>query len=202
MEMRQVHNELDDLARFGGCTRLLGQYKIIGDELESLDLEMRSRRGRVDPEILRNFRQALAFISTEVLSAYREDLLDPNVSSSELFIQSDRDTWRVLTLVLGGIALALAVGLGMASAGASFLFSFSVAFLLAAPFAIAWQYAPREAVVRRLRFARWLMKEIDRRNGGSGIRVRMRRTASGFRPLWAPSVGGSVASCMKIAVRD
>lgn len=194
MAMPELDNHSQQPVRFGGCRQLLGQYQIIGTELERLETTAQRFRAQLESSALRSFQQSLSFISTEVLRAYREDLLDPDIVSTELFIHRGGRAWRMPTVVMGGIAIALAIGLGFASAGASFLFSFSVAFLLAAPFVIAWQYAPRETVLRRLRFAHWLSKEIERRGGGSGVRNRIHRVSSYMPPLWSPYVGNGTAS--------
>jgi hypothetical protein len=192
--MPELDNHSQQPVRFGGCRQLLGQYQIIGTELERLETTAHRFRSQLETSALRSFQQSLSFVPTEVLRAYREDLLDPDIVSAELFIHRGGRAWRMPAVVIGGIAIALAIGLGLASAGASFLFSFSVAFLLAAPFVIAWQYAPREAMIRRLRFAHWLSKEIERRGGGSSIRSRVGRAGSYVPHLWSPYVGNSAAS--------
>ncbi|MCB0331225.1 MAG: hypothetical protein KDD70_16260 [Bdellovibrionales bacterium] len=173
-----------DIHSFGGCSRLLRQYQIVGKELERVAESMDCYRSAPCPEAMRNFRQSLVFIPTEVLRSYRDDLLDPSISSERLFISSLHNRWRLPVLAIIGVIGAVGLGLGAASSGASFFLSFAITLSIATPFAVVWHLAPRDGVLRRLRFAKWLADEIARRNG-DGTSVRRRRTTSILSPLWS-----------------
>ena len=177
-----------ELHPFGGCDRLLRQYKIVGQELERLSRTLRvfnpAFSSVPEGEGLKHFQQSLSFIPTEVLDSYRSDLLDPQIRSERLFIKADRHLWRLPLLAFSGMIGAIALGLHAASSGASFFLSFGVTLLIAAPFAAIWHLAPRDGTLRRLRFAQWLAEEIHRRNGDDGG-ARERKQTSILSPLWA-----------------
>ena len=111
------------------------------------------------------FQAELAFVNTEVLEVYLDDLLDLQVKENSIYIKSPLRLYFVGLLNLAGFLGALAIGLYSAASGASMLFSFSVAVLIASPFAVLWHVCPLDKLSRRMRFAKVISQEIARRRG-------------------------------------
>ena len=149
---------------FGGCNRLLNDYRTLGREL--LCYERGNRLyGYRSFTAFSAFREGVAFVPVEVLESYLEDLLDLDIGEDRLFIQREGRSLRMPAICLFGLAAALAVGLGAAKTGASEMISLAIAVLLAVPFALLWHFYPKTAVTRRVLFARVLSQEIARRRG-------------------------------------
>ena len=147
---------------FGGCSRLLLNYRTIGAALRSF--ERRSwpfgiAQSRYIAE--KDFRIAVAYISVEVLESYLEDLLDLDLGEERLFIeqpgvQISFPTLAAVAMVfclLGG-ALAL---MAQTSPLLSTLFGCALA-LLVLGVAVSSHQA-----TRRMRFANLLSQEINNR---------------------------------------
>ena len=159
---------------FGGCSRLLTDYRTIGREL--LAFEQANRLyGYRSFRAFTAFREGVVFVSVEVLESYLEDLLDLEVPEEKLCIQREAARFRGLpALCFSGMVTGLGIGLFAARTGASLLLSSALAVAIAAPFAILWHFSPRSRVTRRMLFARVLSQEISRRRGrdkdeGAGI---------------------------------
>jgi hypothetical protein len=149
---------------FGGCNRLLTQYRTIGRELlrtEGNRLQYRCDTARIAQE----FREGVCFVGLEVLESYLEDLLDREVSEESLFIARKGWTGALIWIALAGILCAVAAGLCYGSSGASLVESSSVTLALSLPFVVLWQVSPYSGLVRRLSFARTVSHEISRRRG-------------------------------------
>lgn len=186
---------------FGGCDRMLGQYKIIGQELERLSQTLRHYTSVPSMEEIKSFQQSLAFIPTEILDSYREDLLDPQIRPERLFIQTTKFSWKLPLIAFSGMSGAIALGLHAASSGANFFLSFGVTLLIAAPFAAIWHFVPRDGTTKRLRYAQWLAEEIHRRNGDGGT-PRERKHTSILSPLWAGARHANIEGAFSRAILD
>ncbi|MDC0358864.1 hypothetical protein OAO01_08615 [Oligoflexia bacterium] len=144
---------------FGGCRKLLGNYKAIGFAL--LQFEDSSKGDAATEE----FRVDVSFVSIEALEAYLEDLLDLKISEDILFLNQDKFRLRASHFFPVGIAGAMALGIYAASRGASLLLSLSLALFMAVPFALFWQLSPHGKTARRMLFAKVVSHEISRRRG-------------------------------------
>lgn len=148
---------------FGGCNKLLNQYKSIGSELLKFEGHVASYAytSRVAQQ---EFREGIAFVPLEVLESYLEDLLDLEVPEEKLFIRRESFNIPPVYVAFAGLLLAMGLGIYAASAGASFFFSFALTASLSFPFAYMWQ-STRSSVGRRMRFAQVLSQEVSRRRG-------------------------------------
>lgn len=140
---------------FGGCNRLLGHYKTIGDELLQIEVD-----GSIG-----SLREGVAFIPVEVLESYLEDLLDLGVKEETLYIKRDQYWLRSWQVLASGVGLALCSGLYAASAGSSIPTSFGVILMLGLPFGLIFYFSPKAGLMRRMYFAQVLSAEISRRRG-------------------------------------
>ncbi len=145
------------------------QYGIIGQEL--LDLES---QGGISGKLLGgdrfamaalSFREAVVFVSVEVLEAYLEDLLNVKVSERRLCIKRTpalRGAYLAATIVL-------VAGCGVVVCGwwnaALTLKPFLTASSAALATLLLWLYFPRATLARRIAFARLVSYEICRRRG-------------------------------------
>jgi predicted neutral ceramidase superfamily lipid hydrolase len=157
---------------FGPDGSLAQQYQLIGRELVRIEQSSFVRGIRSEP-MVRNLRQALAFIAVEVLESYLEDLLDLEVSEEKLFINRPTLTVRTFAVCSMGVVLALIVGLFAARSGASLLLAFSLTVLLALPFAVIWHYVPKTTLMRRMLYAQALSQVIAQRRGGDGRSIQI-----------------------------
>ena len=152
----------DDNSRhpFGGCDRLRGHYKTIGQALLSFE----SSSGT--PKDERAFQLAVAFVPIEVLESYLEDLLELIRSEENLFIERE-DVFQLGSyLPAAGLIAAMALGIYASSSGTSPLLSFALTVCIALPFTVLWYVFPNIGVARRMRLARLVSQEISRRRGG------------------------------------
>lgn len=149
--------------QFGGCNRLLSQYKVIGTELLRYEEQAYQYGYSLSPDYS-EFRQGVSYIPVETMESYLEDLLDLEVSTERLFIFRE-PRLHASFLSLGGLLFAICTGLYAASSGASLILAFGLTVCLALPFAVLWHYTPREGLMRRVYFAQVLSHEISRRRG-------------------------------------
>lgn len=140
---------------FGGCGRLLGQYRAIGSAL----LRVEFRRS------VHIFRESVAAIPSEVLESYLDDLLDVSVREETLFIRRSLGWLRAILAPGVGFVVALGTGLYAAAGGASFSVALSLTVCAALPFALMLQYFPKYGLMRRMGFAQIVSSEISRRRG-------------------------------------
>lgn len=140
---------------FGGCNRLLGHYKTIGQELIQIESD-----GSIG-----SLREGVAFVPVEVLESYLEDLLDLGVKEETLHIQQEHHWLRSWQLIASGFGLAISSGLYAASSGAALPLSLGVVITLGLPFAMIMYFAPKTGLMRRMSFAQILSAEISRRRG-------------------------------------
>jgi hypothetical protein len=163
--------------QFGGCNRLLNQYRVIGSELLRFEANSYKYTYGLTCDTT-ELREGLAFIPVEPLEAYLEDLLDLEVGEDYLFIFREKGRFHPVIVAFSGLLFAICTGLYAASSGASLFLAFALTFSLALPFAVLWHFAPREGAMRRLGFAQVLSQEISRRRGhdrdtGEGTRSGM-----------------------------
>ncbi|NMC62477.1 MAG: hypothetical protein GYA55_04845 [SAR324 cluster bacterium] len=154
--------ESADPGFLGGSRVLLFQYKCIASSLLLYEAERASFLSK-DVECYKHFRESVSFIPVEILESYLDDLMDLSISDEKLFLKKEIITHenKLLFVVLyGSIATLLFVLLQgrMLLLAACML---SLCFLLFAP---EW-YRSRIYAERRLKFARLLSQEINRRRG-------------------------------------
>ncbi|MCB0331886.1 MAG: hypothetical protein KDD55_00235 [Bdellovibrionales bacterium] len=194
-------NHPDDSARqfFGGCPRLEEQYRTIGKALEQFE-KTNGRFRTPSPSSVKEFRQSLVFIPVEVLQSYLDDLLNLDVKPEQLFITHDAFGSRIAWVALFGMGLAVGLGLFAASGGATLLLSFALTVCIACPFAVLWHLSPREATVRRMRFAQLLSHEISKRRGGGKGTMTPTSSRLVFEGLWGQATPSSSEGAMSRTV--
>jgi hypothetical protein len=182
---------------FAGCSKLLQQYKTIGSELLVFD-----KISVVYFSAFSELREGLAFVSLEVLESYFDDLLDPEISDESLFIAQKSWYKRPIFFLGLGFLCAVIIGLTAAVHLSSFGFSLLLTISIAFPFAVLAQVIPGARNVRRMRFAKIISKEINRRRGSSddkfsGTKLFIEKVvqSSGFKP--ATGMSPSVACLIK-----
>ncbi len=107
----------------------------------------------------------VAFVHTEVLESYLDDLLDFTISDQSLFILK-KQTLRIFNLLaLLGLLIATVVGFKMAEHGFSFYAALIAVLMIALPSGAFLHLAPKFLPNRRLFFAKILSQEISRRKG-------------------------------------
>lgn len=149
---------------FGGCNRLLENYRMVGRGLlayESGSCATLIPNGRS----LRNFSTAVAFVPVEVLETYRDDLLDLGVSDESLFIKNCSLCWRgrvVLCILVAALIGALCVWHGDLAAA---LMPALLAATFLAGIATTLYFLPRTKAIRRFSFATVVSREIGQRRG-------------------------------------
>jgi hypothetical protein len=154
----------DDLAPFGGCTKLLSHYKQVGVALLRYEQVV---CGSLLPgqRYVREFGQGVAFVPVEVLESYLDDLLDLGVTDESLFICKQRPAKRALLLVamcvltVGYLSYAAITGDSSAAWPLLTLVAFS------AGIGSALYFLPRTKALRRFSFATVISREISRRRG-------------------------------------
>lgn len=136
-----------------------------------------------------SFEAGVSFVPVEILESYLEDLLDLQARDEDLYIARARKfSWSAPTALVG-IGLAMATGLFAATKGFSLMSSFAVTTILALPFGILWHFSPRDFISRRLRFAKLLQNEVNRRRGGGPYVTTPLRSLAGGRMMTKPSAG-------------
>lgn len=165
--MHSGSNALDiTRSAFGGCNRLLVQYRTVGHALRTF--ERRSwpfGLNRVRRPAEREFRLAVAYVPIEVLESYLEDLLDLDFGEERLFIEQpgvQLSFPNLAAIALGFCILGGAFGL---MADESPLLSTAVGCVLA--LSIFAFCLSRHQATRRMRFANILSQEISRRRGST-----------------------------------
>ncbi|NDC37322.1 MAG: hypothetical protein EBZ48_04645 [Proteobacteria bacterium] len=152
-------------ALFGGCGRLLIQYRTIGAALR--DFERRSYLpsfARIQRSAHKDLRATLSTVPVEVLESYLDDLLDLELEDGRLFIERPGvrapNAARLFGAVLGaclfGGALAL---LNQTSPLTATLLGGIIA---SAMFGFCLSSHPAS---RRMRFANIISQEANRRRG-------------------------------------
>lgn len=153
-----------ELHPFGGCNRLLEQYRQVGDALLAYEHML---GGSLIPaqRVVRQFSAGVSIVPVEVLESYLDDLLDLEVSDESLFIKKPRPAKRAIALVM--IACAALCGAFCVSEGEltrAFLpASLIVTFL--AGIGSAMYFLPRTRGLRRFSFATVVSREVAYRRG-------------------------------------
>lgn len=175
---------------FGGCDKLLSQYQLVGAALCDVEQDFGVWRSLLDPLTssvtlmgagvsfskitVTKFREDVVTVSVEVLESYLDDLLNLDTDESELFIKKKYPYLVPSCVALLGLVFAVSFGMYSLAHGAKFQLGLLLTVFAAFPFALVWHFAPRERVVRRMRFAKLLAVEISRRRGDSGRATRSR----------------------------
>lgn len=149
---------------FGGCNRLLEQYRQTGIALLAYEQIL---GGALIPaqRLVREFSAGVSCVPVEVLESYLDDLLDLGVSDESLFIKKARPAKRAIALVaisicaLFGALFVLEGEITMAFLPALLV----VAFL--GGIGSAMYFVPRTKVIRRFSFATVVSQEIAQRRG-------------------------------------
>lgn len=151
---------------FGGCNRLLEQYRVIGAELLKYEDSRRLQDYGAPDQAFYALRVAVSFVPVEVLESFLEDLLDLDISDDVLFIRRKAFSLAAFFSYVPLVGLLLSVGAGLYAAylGGSMLLSFALTILLALPFAAMWYLSP-SGMARRMLFAQVISREIGRRRG-------------------------------------
>ena len=178
----------DLLNPFGGCNRLLEQYRHVGSSL--LDYERRICGALIPGQrFSREFGYAVAFVPVEVLESYLDDLLDVGVSDESLFIKKLKPAKRALALIGVGLAafgvsaVEVLNGATLASLSALILVTFF------SGLGAALYFIPRMKVLRRFSFATLVSGEIARRRGYDRTNVGGFATRLLMRDLWQKGEG-------------
>jgi len=176
--------------QFGGCDRLLNQYRTIGAEL----LKFEACGGVcavVTEKMVEEFRTGVSFIPVEVLESYLEDLLNAAISVESLFLAREEKTsaMSVQRILFFLFLVLLALGAWyVASYYGRLLVSVVAVLLCVMGMALYWHFSLRYSL-RRMRFARLLSYEITRRRGN----VKDDRPLSGNRFSWHHLFSGKTA---------
>ncbi len=174
---------------FGGCGRLLEQYQTVGAALLGVERNIGGVRSLLDPLIsavnlmsggvsfskivISNFQEHVVTVSLEVLESYLDDLLDIDVPEANLFIARKYPGLVPSLVSILGMGLAISFGMYCVAHGAKFEIALLLTIFAALPFAVVWHFAPRERVARRMRFAKLVALEVQRRRGGPGATIKV-----------------------------
>lgn len=145
--------------------KLKDSYKQIGASL----LKLEKNSGFYSyflKESPRSIQIDLAYVPTEIISSYLEDLLDFTINDESLFIYKQNLSRIYNLLALLGLIIAMSIGMNLAYAGVELSLSITIVLLIAIPSGFLWHFSPRVAPNRRLFFAKVISQEIDRRKGG------------------------------------
>jgi hypothetical protein len=151
----------------GGSASQRRIFAIIGSELVLFEASVQ-RIGIKTPLALKDLREGLAFVSTEYLSSYLDDLLDPDVADGSLFIEAGRSNLSSKIVAILGVVLSISCGLGFAVWGIGFSFALIVTILFSAPFVCFLFQAFQSKIARRLALARALSAVINQRGRSTG----------------------------------
>ena len=160
-EEREDKNRKPSVPAFGGCRRLLAQYKTVGHALLSVEHLSDAYRSGAQ----RNFEEDVAFIPLEVLESYLEDLLDLEITDGQLFIV--REPGLRPSLGLSGAMLSMVAAVAMFAFTGNLVLLAGFAFVSLMSFLLHMAETPHGAV-RRVSFARVLSCEVSRRRGEGG----------------------------------
>ncbi len=153
-----------ELHPFGGCNKLLEQYRMIGRGL--LAYESGSCATLIpSARSLRDFSAAVSFVPVEVLETYLDDLLDLGVSDESLFVKKSKPCWRgrsFLTILMVALAGAIFVWHGDLTAA---LLPALLAVTFLAGIGSTLYFLPRTKAIRRFSFATLVSQEIGQRRG-------------------------------------
>jgi hypothetical protein len=177
MRQREMHS--DDAHPFGGCSKLLNQYRTIGRMLMRYERSSLPFQG-MKQKLPREFSCELANVPVEVLESYLDDLLDIGVTDESLFIkrgiQSAIGAYSVLALVAvcGMFQVWDKLSLARSMMIPVSLF-FAIMFLAGS---ISGVYLlSRTKMLRRYTFANLMTHEIEKRRGGTAHRTRLTPTS-------------------------
>ena len=177
------------------ANRLPSHYVVIGRALLENE-KTRSHFGFRSPAAFGVFREGVAFVPTEALESYLEDLLDLATPIEQLCIVKKLSLLSGTPISLGGLFLSFSIGLLAAKNGATLPAALLLAIFLALPFAILWHVAPNSSLARRLRFAQFVSHEIARRRGRDGDSFTEKRPRL---RLWESALGSPIVSRLPTA---
>jgi len=144
-----------------GSRLMLRHYQIIGLALLAYEEQREGLLSKAEV-CEKSFREGVAFVPVEVLESYLDDLMDLGVEDERLFLKRPRQElirflWSLAFLAIGSVVLILLLG-------NTIYMALSVAALAAALYLPFWQRS-RSQVIRRLKLARVVTKEVNRRRG-------------------------------------
>jgi hypothetical protein len=163
--------------RSSGRDALAGQYLTVGAALSHLEMQNAFARSPSET-LVKDFQHDVAFVPTEVLESYLEDLLNLQVEDGTLHIKSPaRFTMGTMVPFLG-LLLSLGLGVYLAAHDLSFVFACLATILASLPFIALLRFMPSSRTTRRMLFARVVSREVTRRRGrsdddpeGEGFRI-------------------------------
>jgi len=164
MQLAKSSENTDKSHPFGGCNKLLEQYRMIGRGLLAYERSacaplIPTQRG------LKDFAAAVAFVPVEVLETYLDDLLDLGVSDESLFIKKPKTCWAGRTLLsILGLALCGAALVSLGSLKSAFMPAL-LAITFMAGIASTLYFLPRTKAIRRFSLATVVSREIGQRRG-------------------------------------
>jgi hypothetical protein len=157
-------SDVPGLHPFGGCNKLLEQYRMIGRGLVGYEA---GACAALIPSArnLRDFSAAVSFVPVEVLETYLDDLLDLGVSDESLFIKKSKPCWRgrsFLLVLMAALVGALFVWHGDLTAA---LMPALLVVTFLAGLGSSLYFLPRTKAIRRFSFATVVSREIGQRRG-------------------------------------
>lgn len=154
----------DERAPFGGCARLLDQYRQVGRALLEFEEGVCGSIGSSKAH-LAVFSTSVSFVPVEVLEGFLDDLLDLGVSDESLFIKKSRPATRALLLLGTCIAALLLLTFYAPELAGSTSLPLLLLVVFLAGLGSALYFIPRTKVVRRFNFATVISREISKRRG-------------------------------------
>jgi hypothetical protein len=160
----RVLEEQGERSPFGGCVRLLDQYRQVGRALLEFEEGVCGSLGSSKAH-LAVFSTSVSFVPVEVLEGFLDDLLDLGVSDESLFIKKSRPAIRALLLLATCIAALLLLTFHAPDLSGSASLPLLLVVVFLAGLGSALYFIPRTKVLRRFNFATVVSREISQRRG-------------------------------------
>lgn len=178
--MQKAEGYSDEAHPFGGCSKLLNQYRTVGRMLMRYERSSLPFQG-VKQRLPREFSCELANIPVEVLESYLDDLVDIGVTDESLFIKrnirSALGAYSVLALVAVCGTFHVWDRLSVVPSMTIPVSFFFVVMFLAGSISGVYLLS-RTKMLRRYTFANLLTHEIEKRRGrGTSDRTRLTPTS-------------------------
>jgi|694.fasta_scaffold110661_4 hypothetical protein len=161
---QRVLEDNNERAPFGGCVRLLDQYRQIGRSLLEFEEGVCGYLGSSKAH-LAVFSTSVSFVPVEVLEGFLDDLLDLGVSDESLFIRKSRPALRAILLLVTCISALLLLTFNTSAFSESTALPLLLLVVFLAGLGSALYFIPRTKVLRRFNFATVVSREISQRRG-------------------------------------
>lgn len=156
---------LSDQALFGGCGRLLGQYRSVGAALRAYERRCYPLGlARVIRPAQKELRAALSLVPVEVLESYLDDLLDLELEDARLFIELPGAPTLNIPNMIGAVVGACLFGGALALLNQTSPLTATLLGGLIASIVFGYCFS-RHNAARRMRFANIISQEANRRRG-------------------------------------